>query len=56
MLKKIFFSCQINMTVGERPYKKNMESLNLTRKGFDVEIVLFCAFSLSWKKRREKGE
>ena len=32
MLKKICFSCQINLTIGERPYKKNIESLNLTRK------------------------
>ena len=32
MLKKICFSCQINLTVGERPNKKNIESLNFTRK------------------------
>ena len=32
MLKKICFSCQINLTIGERPNKKNIESLNLTRK------------------------
>ena len=32
MLKKICFSCQINLTIGERPNKKNIESLDLTRK------------------------
>ena len=32
MLIKICFSCQINLTIGERPNKKNIESLNLTRK------------------------
>ena len=32
MLKKICFSCQINLTTGERPNKKNIEYLNLTRK------------------------
>ena len=32
MLKKIYFSCKINLTIGERPNKKNIESLNLTRK------------------------
>ena len=32
MLKKICFSCQISVTIGERPNKKNIESLNLTRK------------------------
>ena len=32
MLKKIYFSSQIYMTIGERPNKKNIESLNLTRK------------------------
>ena len=32
MLKKICFSCQINLTIGERPYKKNIESLNLTQE------------------------
>ena len=30
-LKKIYFSCQINLTIGERTNKKNIESLNLTR-------------------------
>ena len=32
MLKKICFSSQINLTTGERPNKKNIESLNLTWK------------------------
>ena len=32
MLKKIYFSSQINLTIGETPIKKNIESLNLTRK------------------------
>ena len=32
MLKKIRFSCQINLTIGERPNMKNIEPLNLTRK------------------------
>ena len=32
MLKKICFSCQINLTIGEIPNNKNIESLNLTRK------------------------
>ena len=32
MLKKICFSCKINLTIGERPNKKYIESLNLTRK------------------------
>ena len=32
MLKNICFSCQINLTIGERPNKNNIESLNLTRK------------------------
>ena len=32
MLKKICFSCQINLTIGERPNKKNIEPLNLTQK------------------------
>ena len=32
MLKKICFSCLINLKIGERPNKKNIESLNLTRK------------------------
>ena len=31
-LIKIYFSCQINLTVRERPNKKNIESPNLTRK------------------------
>ena len=31
-LKKIYISCQINLTIGERPNKKNIESLNLTQK------------------------
>ena len=31
-LKKIYISCLINMTIGERPNKKNIKSLNLTRK------------------------
>ena len=29
-LKKINYLCQINMTIGERPIKKNVESLDLT--------------------------
>ena len=29
-LKKIYFFCQIDL--GERPNKKNIDSLNLTRK------------------------
>ena len=33
MLKKIYFSCQIISTIGERPNKKKNESLDLTRKG-----------------------
>ena len=32
MLKKICFPCQINLTILERPNKKNIESLNLTLK------------------------
>ena len=36
MLKKICFSYQINLTIGERPNKKNIESLNLTRKAKHV--------------------
>ena len=32
MFKNICFSCQINLTIGDRPNKKNIESLNLTRK------------------------
>ena len=32
MLRKIYFSYQINLTKGERPNKKNIESLNLTCK------------------------
>ena len=32
MLKKISFSCEINLTIGENPNKKNIESLNLTHK------------------------
>ena len=32
MLKNICFSCQINLTIGERPNKKSIESLNLTQK------------------------
>jgi hypothetical protein len=32
MLKKICFLCQINLTLGEIPDKKNIESLNLKRK------------------------
>ena len=28
----MYLSCQINLTIGERPNKKNIESLNLTRK------------------------
>ena len=31
-LRKISFSCQINLTIGERPNKKDIESFNLTRK------------------------
>ena len=31
-LYKINFLCQINLTIGEGPNKKNIESLNLTRK------------------------
>ena len=31
-LKNIYFSGQINLTIGERPNKKNIELLNLTRK------------------------
>ena len=32
MLKKIYFSCEINLTIGERPKKKNIESLNVKLK------------------------
>ena len=32
MLKQICFSCQINLTTGERPNKKNIESLDSRRK------------------------
>ena len=32
MLKKICFSCQINLTIGERPNKKNIESLVVVLK------------------------
>ena len=32
MLKKICFSCQIHLTIGERPNKKYIDSLILTRK------------------------
>ena len=28
----MYFPCQINLTLGERPNKKNIESLNWTRK------------------------
>ena len=31
-MKKIYFSYQIYLTKGERPNKKNIESLNLTQK------------------------
>ena len=31
-LKRFAFSCQINLTIGERPNKKNIESLNVTQK------------------------
>ena len=50
-LKKIYFSCHINLTIGERPNKKNIESLYLTwkinilrlwrEKGFSVNILIF---------------
>ena len=40
MLKKIYFSGQINLTIGEKPNKKNVESLNLTRK----ENLLYYSF------------
>ena len=32
MLKKICYLCQINLKIGERPNKKNIESLNLKQK------------------------
>ena len=32
MLKNICFSCEINLTIGERPDKKNIGSLNFTQK------------------------
>ena len=31
-LEKIYFPCQINLPIGVRPNKKNIEALNLTRK------------------------
>ena len=31
MLKKIYFSCQINLTTGKRLKNKNIESLKLTK-------------------------
>ena len=43
MLKKICFSCQINLTIGERPNKKDIESLNLTRK-VNILSLLKCSF------------
>ena len=41
MLKKICFSCQISLTIGERPNKKNIELL------FDTKSKAFNA--LTWK-------
>ena len=32
MIKMIGFSWQINLTIGKRPKKKNIETFNLTRK------------------------
>ena len=32
MPQKICFSCHIKLMIGERPKKKNIESLNLTQK------------------------
>ena len=56
----IYFSCQINLTIGERPNKKNVESLNLTRK---VNILrlwrgnAFCQLKqISIEKKAEDKE
>jgi hypothetical protein len=43
MLKKICFLCKINLTLVERPDKKNIELLNLTQK-----VNLFFK-ALTWK-------
>ena len=43
MHKKICFSFQNNLKIGERPKKKNIESLNLTQK---VNLK-----DLTWKSR-----
>ena len=52
MLKRIYFSCQINLTIGERPNKKNIESLNLTRKVYRmVQKKIYdrvCSQLINW--------
>ena len=42
--KKIYFSCQINLTIRERPNKKNIETLNSTWK---VNILRFWCGKIS---------
>ena len=37
--EKRFFFCQINLTIGERPNKKDIESLHLTRINIKVNIL-----------------
>ena len=43
MPKKVCFACQSNLTIGEGHKKKNIESLNLTRK---VNLLHFKALIL----------
>ena len=47
MLKKICFSCQINLAIGERPNKKNIELLNLTQKGKSFKALMWKDIYLS---------
>ena len=35
---KIYFLCQIKLTIGERPNKKHIEALDLTRKRKSVNV------------------
>ena len=47
MLKKIYFSCQINLTIGERPNKKSIESLNKT---LICHLIRFTFKALNWER------
>ena len=50
MLKKICFLCQVNLMIGERPNKKNIESLNLTQKSKSFKALTWKVYIYSFSK------